>query len=107
MKPRRQSGWSRRGGRSFLPASACRHTDRTISSRTFRQRVRRMVSEDSARLLAIPLDVQLELGRRLALAVFPADCPHRKHCYQSAQIRPTGSAGYSDFPAYSQILQRP
>ena len=34
-------------GRSFLPASACRHTDRTISSRRFRQRVWRMVSEDS------------------------------------------------------------
>ena len=34
-------------GRSFLPTSACRHADRTISSRTFRQRVRRMVSEDS------------------------------------------------------------
>ncbi len=34
-------------GRSFLPTSACRHADRTISSRTFRLRVRRMVSEDS------------------------------------------------------------
>ena len=45
---------SHRVGRPFLPASVCRHTDRTISSRTFRQRVRRMVSEDSVRLFAIP-----------------------------------------------------
>ena len=36
-----------RVGRSFLPASACRHADRTISSRSLRQRVWRMVSEDS------------------------------------------------------------
>ena len=37
------------GGRSFLPASACRHAVRTISSRPFRGRVRRMVSEGSER----------------------------------------------------------
>ena len=34
-------------GRSFLPASACRHADRTISYPTFRKGFRRMVSEDS------------------------------------------------------------
>ena len=96
-----------RRGRSFLPASACRHTDRTISSRRFRQRVRRMVSEDSVRLPAIPWTFNLELGWRFALAVFPADCPHRTHCHPWTQIRSTGSAGYSGFPAYSQILQRP
>ena len=39
--------------------------------------------------------------------VFPADNPRRTHCHQLTQIRSTGSAGYSDFPAYSQILQRP
>ena len=50
---------------------------------------------------------QLDSGWRFTLAVFPADCPHRTHCHQLAQIRPTGSAGYSDFPAYSQILKRP
>ena len=42
-------------GRSFLPASVCRHTDRTISSRTFRQRVWRMVSEDSSKDGALTL----------------------------------------------------
>ena len=45
---------SSRMGRSFLPTSVCRHTDRTISSRTFHQRVWRMVSEDSADLLDGP-----------------------------------------------------
>ena len=44
----RFTGYER--GRSFLPASACRHTDRTISSPRFRLRVWRMVSEDSAEL---------------------------------------------------------
>ena len=67
----------------------------------------RMVSEDSVRLPAIPWTFNSELGRRFALTVFPADCPHRTHCYRLTQIRSTGSAGYSDFPAYSQILQRP
>ena len=65
-----------RVGRSFLPPSACRHTDRTISSRTFRQRVRRMVSEDSAELVAATWTLRSQVS-----VVFPADCPHRSHCY--------------------------
>ena len=47
------------GARSFLPGSACRHADRTISSP--QRGARRMVSEDS--------------GHRTD-PVFPADCPH-------------------------------
>jgi hypothetical protein len=36
---------------------------------------------------------------------FPADCPHRSLCHGlAAEAR---SAGYSEFPAYSRILQRP
>ena len=46
----------RERGRSFLPVSACRHPDRTISSRTFRQRVRRMVSEDSTEVALTSCD---------------------------------------------------
>ena len=73
-------------GRSFLPTSVCRHTDRTISSRTFRQRVRRMVSEDSAEAALTCCDRVLMQGlMQLSVdplsEVFPADCPHRTHCY--------------------------
>ena len=46
-------------------------------------------------------------ARLFTPSVFPADYPHRTHCHQLIQIKPPGSAGYSDFPAYSQILQRP
>ena len=46
-------------------------------------------------------------GPGLFSQVFPADNPHRTHCHQLTQIRSAGSAGYTDFPAYSQILQRP
>ena len=35
------------------------------------------------------------------LSVFPADCPHRTHCHRLANQ--AGSAGYSEFPAYSQL----
>ena len=67
----------REGERPFLPPSACRHTDRTISSRF--QRVRRMVSEDSE-----------EATVKVTPSAFPADCPHRTHCYPLG----AGSAGY-------------
>ncbi len=124
-----------RVGRSFLPVSACRHADRTISSRTFRQRVRRMVSEDSGGVSRQGPDTRgtgAEPAPRwrpavAALAAFaargahcrmtPAGCarPHGLSCWLSAPdaLSPTpydvgaGSAGYSGFPAYSQILQRP
>ena len=43
-------------------------------------------------------------NQTLSSKVFPADCPHRTHCHLLAQIKPAGSAGYSEFPAYSQIL---
>ncbi len=42
-------------------------------------------------------------GKRFASGAFPADYPHRTLCHPSGM----GSAGYSDFPAYSRILQRP
>src|SRR5436309_15502785 len=43
------------GARSFLPGSACRHADRTISSpEQSHPGVRRMVSEDSVRRSAQP-----------------------------------------------------
>ena len=38
------------------------------------------------------------------LLLFPADCLHLSHCHR--QIALTGSAGYSEFPAYGQILLR-
>src|SRR5438445_3986294 len=40
----------------------------------------------------------LELGAR----VFPADCPHPTHCH--CRQKSASSAGYSEFPAYSQML---
>ena len=69
-------------GRSFLPTSACRHADRTISYPTFRQGFRRMVSGDSEDLHA----------NALTSSVFPADYPHRTRCHQplmmSGQVAP-------------------
>jgi hypothetical protein len=51
--------------------------------------VRRTVSEDSS--------------QGLAWLAFPADCPHRSHCHCP---RGASSAGYSEFPAYSQIYRQ-
>ena len=69
-------------GRPFLPASACRHAGRTISSHPpCKGCVRRMVSEDSFR------DVSLFSGRTHARKVFPADCPHRSRCHLDRPIR--------------------
>ena len=62
----------------------------------------RMVSEDSEEVHSGPWTDQNFFSK-----VFPADCPHRTHCHLLVQIKPAGSAGYSGFPAYSQILQRP
>lgn len=59
----------------------------------------RMVSEDSLKVYFGPWT-----DRSFFSKVFPADCPHRTHCYLLVQIKPAGSAGYSEFPAYSQIL---
>jgi hypothetical protein len=70
-------------GRSFLPTSACRHAARTISC--LHCRPRRVVSEGSA-----------------LSSDFPADCPHRSPCH----CPKASSAGYSEFPAYSQVLLR-
>src|SRR2546423_684781 len=70
-------------GRSFLPTSACRHAARTISC--LHGRPRRVVSEGSA-----------------LSSDFPADCPHRSPCHCPR----ASSAGYSEFPAYSQVLLR-
>ena len=47
------------------------------------------------------------MPRGLAFEVFPADCPHRSHCHYPRMMLGISSAGYSGFPAYSQILQRP
>src|SRR5436305_14109630 len=44
---------------------------------------------------------------------FPADCPHRTDCHcpyphpNEQGVRWTSTAGYSDVPAYSQVLQQP
>ncbi len=65
-------------------------------------RVWRIVSEDSEEVHFDPWT-----DRSFFSKVFPADCPHRTHCHLLIQIKPAGSAGYSEFPAYSQILQRP
>ena len=62
----------------------------------------RIVSEDSEEVHFDPWT-----DRSFFSKVFPADCPHRTHCHLLIQIKPAGSAGYSEFPAYSQILQRP
>ena len=78
-------------GRSFLPASACRHADRTISSRTFRLRVRRMVSEDSK---GFYLDYWP--------LVFPADYPHRTRCHQPLMM----SGRVAPDPRTSQHIAR-
>ena len=90
-----------RGARSFLPGSACRHADRTISSP--QRGARRMVSEDS--------------GHRTD-PVFPADCPHLSHCHCSTlkgsdrtyrgcpQTHGASSAGCTEFPAHSRVYRQ-
>ncbi len=81
--------WS--GGWSFLPASACRHAGRTVSStyQTDSSGVAwRTVSED-------PTSPTTE--------GFPAGCPHSEHfyCHEVAS-----SQRYSEIPAYSQVSLR-
>jgi hypothetical protein len=46
---------------------------------------------------------------RPTVGAFPADCPHRSHFHVAADLQTCDarSAGFSEFPAYSQILQRP
>ena len=81
------------GGRAFLPASVRRRTARTLSSsRLLLRDVRHIVSEDSTITAAFAF----------AILVFPADCPHPSHCHRS--LARTGSAGYTDVPAYSRML---
>ena len=63
---------------------ACRHAEGTISS-SDESDVWRMASEDS----------------RAQARAFPADCPHPTHFH--CRIYTTSSAGYSEFPAYSQM----
>src|SRR5262245_46342711 len=74
----------REAGRTFLPSSACRHAVRTISSSTFVE-VWRVVSEDSESFLTRSFLLIVCTGRVFTIS---------------------RSVGYSDFPAYSQLLLR-
>jgi hypothetical protein len=76
------------GTRSFLPGSACRHADRTISSpfRLSEISAWRMVSEDSELISVQPF---LLIDRT-------------RHIFTDLILR-SSSAGFSVFPAYSQV----
>src|SRR5262249_15913409 len=65
----------------------------------------RIVSEDSRNLdgfLRFIVSTIFALSIQLFLA-FPADCLHPSYCHCLSQ---TSNVGYSDFPAYSQVLLR-
>ena len=80
---------------SFLPASACRHAARTISSTQPCKTERvawRIVSED-------PSSCNARLGFLLIVCterIFTAD--------HESNHESTSTVGYSDVPAYSQVL---
>jgi hypothetical protein len=90
------------GGRAFLPASIRRRIARTVSSsnQTVALDVRRAVSEDTT--IAGPLS-------RLRLWSFLLIVRTRRVVTSSLAVSclRTGSAGFSDFPAYSRMLAPP
>src|SRR6266496_608369 len=67
----------------WMPFPACRHAEGTISSSATRM--------SGVWSLRIPAN----------LRAFPADCPHPTHFH--CRPKPTSSAGYSEFPAYSRM----
>ena len=107
LLPKKPFAFSR--GRSFLPASVCRHTARTISS-SVETDARRIVSEDSGwRKIANCKLKNANCKLRLSHLAFPADCLHRSDCHCSYiavkddNRERASTVGYSGFPAYSRV----